>query len=82
MVFSQSTIDEYQKQIDQLQQKLSENDDERALLRERLNEVELELRKVSDDRLSTTAMYEEQLQSIVQERDALVEQHALQSSET
>ncbi len=78
---SQSTIEDYEKQIKQLQQKLSQNEDERSLLRERLNEVELEFRKTFDDRASTTAMYEEQLQSLVQERNALVEQQAIQSAE-
>jgi PIN domain nuclease of toxin-antitoxin system len=72
--FSQSTIEDYEKQIKQLQQKLSQNEDERSLLRERLNEVEIEFRKTFDEHASTTAMYEEQLQSLVQERNALVEQ--------
>jgi len=80
--FSQSTIENYEKQIKQLQQKLSQNEDERSLLRERLNEVELELTKTLDDRASTLAMYEEQLESAVQERNALVEQQVLQSAET
>jgi predicted nucleic acid-binding Zn-ribbon protein len=69
-------IEDYQKQIGQLQQKLSHNEDERTLLRERLNEVELEFRKTFDDNTSTLTMYEEQLQSLVQERNALVEQQA------
>jgi len=51
------------------------------LLRERLNEIELEFRKTLDDNTSTLSMYEEQLQSAVQERNALVEQQALQSAE-
>ncbi|CAF4984732.1 unnamed protein product, partial [Rotaria sp. Silwood1] len=75
---SQSTIEDYEKHLHQLQQKLSQNDEERSLLRERLNEVELEFRKTLDDRQSTTNMYEEQLQSLVHERDALVQQHVLQ----
>ncbi|CAF4504594.1 unnamed protein product, partial [Rotaria sp. Silwood2] len=75
---SQSVIEDYKKQIHQLQQKLSQNDDERTLLRERLNEVELEFRKILDDRTTTTNMYEEQLQSLIQERDALVQQHVLE----
>lgn len=79
--FSQSTVDDYQKQIKQLQQKLSQNEDERGLLRERLNEIELEFRQTMDDRATTVAMYEEQLQSLVQERNALVEQQGLQSNE-
>ncbi|CAF4623577.1 unnamed protein product, partial [Rotaria sp. Silwood2] len=75
---SRSNIENYEKQIHQLQQKLSQNDDERTLLRERLNEVELEFRKILDDRTTTTNMYEEQLQSLIQERDALVQQHVLE----
>ncbi|CAF3336486.1 unnamed protein product [Rotaria sp. Silwood1] len=75
---SQSTIEDYEKHLHQLQQKLSQNDEERSLLRERLNEVELEFRKTLDDRQSTTNMYEEQLQSLVHERDVLVQQHVLQ----
>ncbi len=67
-------IDDYQKQINQLQKKLSANEDERTLLRERLNEVELEFRKTLDDRTSTITTYEEKLRS-------LVEQQALQSAE-
>ncbi|CAF3965390.1 unnamed protein product, partial [Rotaria sp. Silwood1] len=55
---SRSMIENYEKQIHQLQQKLSHNDEERSLLRERLNEVELEFRKTLDDRQSTTNMYE------------------------
>ena len=79
--FSPSLIEDYEKQIHQLQQKLSQNNDERTLLRERLNEVELELSKTSDDRTSTLAMYEKQFESLVQERDVLFEQQALQSAE-
>jgi flagellar biosynthesis chaperone FliJ len=72
--------DDLHQLIQQLQQKLSQNDDERALLRERLNEVELEFGKTLEDRASTLTTYEEQLQSLVQERNALHEQHALNSS--
>ncbi len=67
-------IDDYQKQINQLQKKLSANEDERTLLRERLNEIELEFRKTLDDRTSTITTYEEKLRS-------LVEKQALQSAE-
>ncbi len=80
---SPSTIvEDYEKQIKQLQQKLSQNEDERSLLRERLNEVELEFTRTIDDRASTLAMYEDQLQSTAQERNALVQQQVLQSAET
>ena len=75
------TIDEYEQQIKQLQQKLSQNEDERTLLRERLNEVELEVNKVTEDRASTLAMYEDQLQSVIQERNAFVEQQTAYSSD-
>ena len=81
MNFSQSTNDDHERQIKQLQQKLSQNEDERSLLRERLNEVEVEFRQAIDDRASTIAMYEEQLQSLVQERNALVEQQELQAGD-
>jgi predicted nucleic acid-binding Zn-ribbon protein len=79
--YSPSAIEDYEKQIDQLQQNLSHNEDERSLLRERLNEVELEFRKTVDDNTSTLTMYEEQLQSLVTERNALVEQQVRQSVE-
>jgi hypothetical protein len=39
------------------------------------------LSKTSDDRTSTLAMYEKQFESLIQERDALVEQQAVQSAE-
>ena len=76
-----SIIADYEKQIKQLQQKLSQNEDERTLLRERLNEVELELRQTLDDRASALTMYEQQLEALVQERNALVEQQVHQSAE-
>jgi hypothetical protein len=41
----------------------------------------MEFTKTIDDRASTLAMYEDQLQSAVQERNALVEQQVLQSAE-
>ena len=75
------TTDEYEKQVQQLRQKASQHEDERTLLRERLNEVELEFAKATEDHSSTLTMYEEQLQSLVQERNTLAEQQALQSAE-
>jgi hypothetical protein len=78
---SPSAIVDYEKQISQLQQKLSQKDDERVLLRERLNEVELEHAKTLDDRALTQSMFDEQLQSLIQERNALVEQQIRQSTE-
>ncbi|CAF3671069.1 unnamed protein product [Adineta steineri] len=70
-------IDDCQKQINQLQEKLAANEDERTLLRERVNEVENEFKKKLDDHISTNTMYEEQIESLVQERNALVEQHTI-----
>ena len=77
-LFSQSKLDDYEQEIRELQQKLSQNDDERGSLRERLNEVELEFRQAIDDHASTIASYEQQLQALVQERNALLEQQQQQ----
>ncbi len=52
LVSASTIIEDYQKQLDQLQQNLSGSDGERTLLRERLNEVELELEKTLDDHTS------------------------------
>ncbi len=75
--FSASKIEDYEKQIEQLQQNLSQKDKERTLLQERLNEVELQLTKSSDDYASTMAKHE----SLLQERDSLVQQKSIQSTE-
>lgn len=80
--FSQSTLEDYEQQIRQLQEKLSQTEDERSLLDERLNEQELELRQIIDDRASTIALYEQQLQSLIQERNALLEQQRTQPIDT
>ena len=81
LCFSHSNSETNNHEIHRLQQKLSQNEDERALLRERLDEVELEFGKLLEGRALTLTMYEEQLQSLVQERNALVEQHILESTE-
>ncbi len=67
----------YQKQIEQLQQNLSEQDHERASLSERLNEVELELKKAIDDHALLNAKYE----TLIEKQNTLEEQRALQSAE-
>jgi len=72
-----SQSENYQKQIEQLQQNLSEQDHERTSLSERLNEVELELKKAIDDHASLKTKY----QTLIEERNALKEQRALQSAE-
>ena len=79
--FSLSLIEDCQRQILQLHKKLSSNEDERTLLRERLNEVELELKKSTDNHESTIAMYEEQFATLVKERDQAVEENTMQLSE-
>jgi len=53
-----SQLEDYQKQIQQLQQNLFEKDNERQSISERLNEVELELKKAIDNQVSTMTRYE------------------------
>ncbi len=72
-----SQFENYQKQIQELQQNISEKDNERNALSERLNDVELELKKTVDDHASVKAKYE----SLIDERDALVGQQTLHSTE-
>jgi len=72
-----SQSESYQKQNEQLQQNLSEKDNQHTSLSERLNEVELELKKAMDDHASTMAKYE----TLIEERNALGEQQALHSAE-
>jgi flagellar biosynthesis chaperone FliJ len=67
--FSASKIEEYQKQIEQLQHSLSQQDEQQTLLEKHLNEVEHELNKTSDDYASTMAKYE-----------SLVKQQSIQST--
>ncbi len=71
------SAEDYQKQIEELHQNLSEKDEQRTLLQERLNKVELELKRTSDDYFSIIAEYE----SLLKERDALVNQQSIQSTE-
>jgi chromosome segregation ATPase len=71
------STEDYQKQIEQLQQNLSENEKERNALSERLSEVELELRKTIDEHESTMSQYE----SLLEARDTLGEQAPLHSAE-
>ena len=63
-------MEEHQKQIEQLERKVNQTNDERSILRERLIEVELELSEAAKYR----AMLEQQLQELMQERHMLVEQ--------
>ncbi|CAF2061698.1 unnamed protein product, partial [Rotaria magnacalcarata] len=66
--FSSLIVEGYQKQIDELRQKLSENNEERTLLRDRHNEIKREL---------TLTKYKEELISLVEERNELIEQPAI-----
>lgn len=70
-------VEEHQKQIEQLQRNLSQKEEERNLLRERLNEVELELRRISDDHTSTMA----KCKSLEEDYDVLLKQQAVQSAD-
>jgi hypothetical protein len=84
-------VGEQARRIDELQslQKESVNDsdthplahsgEEYVILRQRLEEVEDELRKVTEDRTAVLGMYEEQFNALMQERDALVEQSTQES---
>jgi len=61
-------IEILQNERDQFQQNLSEKDEEQTLLQKRLDDVELQFRKT--------------IESLQQERNALVEQQTVQSSES
>jgi len=63
-LFSSTTVEDYQKLIDQLTQNLSQKDEEQSLLRDHLNEVQVELRKTLDDHASTRNQY----QSLLEQR--------------
>jgi hypothetical protein len=67
--------------IDELRLQLAQNEDERNLLRESLHEIESELRRMSDEHTTALSMNEEQLTSLINERDALVELQILQTME-
>jgi predicted nucleic acid-binding Zn-ribbon protein len=61
-------IEILQNERDQFQQNLSEKDEEQTLLQKRLDDVELQFRKT--------------IESLQQERNALVEEQTVQSSES
>lgn len=67
----QSQCNDAQEQIDQLQLTVVRKDDERALLREHLNDVELQLREALDQQTSNTAEFE----AFKKEKDSLVSQY-------
>ena len=75
--FSVASVGDYEKQIEQLKQNLSEKDEEETSLRERLNEVELELGKTLYDHAAITGEHE----ALIKEYNALLEQQTLKSTD-
>jgi septal ring factor EnvC (AmiA/AmiB activator) len=80
-LFSSSMVEEHQKYIEQLQETLFEKDNEKHSLSQRLNALELELEKTIDDHVSKSNKYEQSLQSLTDERNALIEQQAMHLEE-
>ncbi|CAF1269614.1 unnamed protein product [Rotaria sordida] len=78
---SSSIVEDYQKQIDELEQKLSENNEEQSLLHEHLNKVEVELKETKHNHELTLTKYKEEFLSAVEERNELIEQQTLSSTE-
>ncbi|CAF2649407.1 unnamed protein product [Rotaria sp. Silwood2] len=78
---SSSIAEDYQKQIDELKQKLFENNEEKTLLCGRHNEVELELKEIKHKHELTLTKYKEELLSLVEERNELIEQQTISSTE-
>jgi uncharacterized protein YlxW (UPF0749 family) len=77
LIFSSSIIEDLQKEINELRKDLSEKNDERILLQEHLDDVELQLKNALDAQMSTMSKY----QSLANERDAVIEQQILHSTE-
>ncbi len=76
-----SQSEDYQKQIEQLQENLSKKENEYNLLNRRLNELEGELQQTIDHHTSKSKKYEEDLQSLTHERNALIDQQLIYSEE-
>jgi len=72
LTFSSLVIGDYQKLIDQLQEDLSEKENERKTISEHLDEVELELKRILDNYASLLTKYG----LVVEERDALIQEGA------
>ncbi len=66
--FSDSMIEEYQNQIEQLQQDLFEKNNETNSLSQRLNQLELELQRTIDDHTSKSNEYKENVQSMIEQQ--------------
>ncbi len=65
LLFSDSIIEEHQNKIEQLEKNLFEKDNETNSLTQRLNELELELKRAIDDHKSKSNKYEENLESLI-----------------
>lgn len=78
---SSSVFESEQQQISELREKLSSSESERDVIRTRLTDVELEFRKTLDECASTLSTYEQQIQALLRERDALLEQRTAQTDE-
>ncbi|CAF0725469.1 unnamed protein product [Adineta steineri] len=79
---SSSVFENDQKQIHELRQKLSATEDERTVIRDRLDNVQREFRKTLDECATTLSAYERQIQTLEQERSTLIQQHELQTAES
>ncbi|CAM4785325.1 unnamed protein product [Rotaria magnacalcarata] len=78
---SLSINESYQKQIDQLQRKLFDKDEEQTLSNEHRNEVELELKTIIKNHELTMAKYKEKVLALVEERNQFVEQQEITSTQ-
>lgn len=71
--FSSTSNEDDEAIIAQLREQVSQNEEERALLRQRLNEVEHELCNTLNDQTANLGLYEQQIESLMKERDGLLE---------
>ena len=67
-----SVVDEYEQQVRELQQELSQSEGERQLLRERLNYFEAELEKALDD--TSFVLKIQSLNSVIDEQSEQLHQ--------
>jgi len=71
-VVNESNVDEYEQQVRELQQELSQSKGERQLLRERLNYFEAELEKALDD--TSFVLKIQSLNSVIDEQSEQLHQ--------
>ena len=70
----QSANDENEEIIADLRKKLSHSEEERTLIRERLNEIEREFCNMLNDQQTNSGAYEQTIENLMRERDALLEE--------